>query len=380
MSPADAAWLQEALELARKGRGQSSPNPLVGAVIVRDGVVIGRGFHIYTNRKHAEILALEEAAAHSPEGARGATLYINLEPCSHQGRTPPCTDALIAAGIARVVASMEDPNPLVKGDGFRKLRAAGLTVEIDQETSSAARKLNEAFVHFMQTRRPLVTLKTALTLDGKIAAPDDNRGWITSETARAHVQGLRHECDAILTGIGTALADDPLLTDRSGLPRSHPLLRVVLDSRLRLPIESRLVASCQDDVAVVTTSAAPPEKRKALEKFGVKVLVFDGPFGRADVRSTINWLGEQRWLSVLVEAGSHLNWSVLEAQCADKIFFYYAPKILGGTQSLSMAGGIGRRRRADAIRVRDVELHPIARDEFAVEAYVVKEMNVHGDR
>jgi diaminohydroxyphosphoribosylaminopyrimidine deaminase/5-amino-6-(5-phosphoribosylamino)uracil reductase len=275
---------------------------------------------------------------------------------------------------------MEDPNPLVKGDGFRKLRAAGLTVEIDQETSSAARKLNEAFVHFMQTRRPLVTLKTALTLDGKIAAPDDNRGWITSETARAHVQGLRHECDAILTGIGTALADDPLLTDRSGLPRSHPLLRVVLDSRLRLPIESRLVASCQDDVAVVTTSAAPPEKRKALEKFGVKVLVFDGPFGRADVRSTINWLGEQRWLSVLVEAGSHLNWSVLEAQCADKIFFYYAPKILGGTQSLSMAGGIGRRRRADAIRVRDVELHPIARDEFAVEAYVVKEMNVHGDR
>ncbi len=231
----------------------------------------------------------------------------------------------------------------------------------------------------MRTRRPLVTLKTALTLDGKIAAPDDNRGWITSETARAHVQSLRHACDAILTGIGTALADDPLLTDRSGLPRSHPLLRVVLDSRLRLPIASRLVASCQDDVAVVTTSAAPAEKRKALEKAGVKVLVFDGPFGRADVRRTIDWLGEQRWLSVLVEAGSHLNWSVLEAECADKIFFYYAPKILGGTQSMSMAGGIGRRRRIDAIRLRDVQLHPIAPDEFAVEAYVVKELDVHGD-
>jgi diaminohydroxyphosphoribosylaminopyrimidine deaminase/5-amino-6-(5-phosphoribosylamino)uracil reductase len=231
----------------------------------------------------------------------------------------------------------------------------------------------------MRTRRPLVTLKTALTLDGKIAAPDDNRGWITSETARAHVQLLRHECDAILTGIGTALADDPLLTDRSGLPRSRPLLRVVLDSRLRLPIASRLVTSCHNDVAVVTTSAAAAEKRDALEKAGVKVLVFDGPFGRADVRQTIEWLGEQKMLSVIVEAGSHLNWSVLEAECVDRVFFYYAPKILGGTQSLSMAGGIGRRRRVDAIRVRDVQLHPIAPDEFAVEGYVVKELDVHRD-
>ena len=380
MSGTDSAWLREALELAAKGRGQTSPNPMVGALIVRDGKAIGRGFHIYANRKHAEIVAIEAAAAHSPEGARGATLYINLEPCSHHGRTPPCADAVIEAGIARVVASMEDPNPIVSGDGFRKLRAAGVEIEIDRETTAAARKLNEAFVHYMETRRPLVTLKTALTLDGKIAAPDDNRGWITSETARAHVQGLRHACDAILTGIGTALADDPLLTDRSGLPRSHPLLRVVLDSRLRLPAESRLVQTCHEDVAVVTTSAASPEKRKALENAGVRVLVFDGPFGRADVRRTIDWLGEQRCLSVVVEAGSHLNWAVLEAECADKIFFYYAPKILGGTQSLPMAGGIGRRRRADAIRVRDVQLHPIAPDEFAVEAYVVKELNVHGDR
>lgn len=372
---ADAGYLREALELARKGRGQTSPNPMVGAVLVRDGEVVGRGCHIYANRKHAEILALEEAGGRT----RGATLYLNLEPCSHQGRTPPCADALIAAGVARVVASMQDPNPLVAGDGFRKLRTAGIEVEVHQESAAAARKLNEAFVHFIGTRRPLVTLKTALTLDGKISAPDDNRGWITSETARAHVQGLRHECDAILTGIGTALADDPLLTDRSGLPRSHPLLRVVLDSRLRLPIESRLVTSCQEDVAVVTTSAAPAEKRRGLEKAGVKVLVFDGRSGRADVRSTIDWLGEQKKLSCLVEAGSHLNWSVLEAECADKIFFYYAPKILGGTQSLPMAGGIGRRRRIDAIRVRNVQLHPISPDEFAVEAYVVKELDVHGD-
>jgi len=372
----DRDWLHEALELARKGRGQTSPNPMVGAVLVRDGEVVGRGFHIYSNRKHAEIVALDEAG----ERARGATLYINLEPCSHQGRTPPCADAVIAAGVKRVVASLEDPNPLVAGDGFRRLRQAGVEVEVDEASAAEARRLNEAFVHFMKTRRPLVTLKTALTLDGKISAPDDNRGWITSETARAHVQLLRHECDALVTGIGTALADDPLLTDRTGLPRSRPLLRVVLDSRLRLPIDSRLVTSCESDVVVVTTSAAPAEKRKALEHAGLKVLVFDGRSGRADVRQTVEWLGQQNLLSVIVEAGSHLNWSVLEEECADKVFFYYAPKILGGTQSLSMAGGIGRRRRVDAILIRDLELHPIARDEFAVEGYVVKEMDVHGNR
>jgi diaminohydroxyphosphoribosylaminopyrimidine deaminase/5-amino-6-(5-phosphoribosylamino)uracil reductase len=372
----DAAFLNEALELARKGVGQTSPNPMVGAVIVRDGQVIGRGFHVYNNLKHAEIVALEEAG----EAARGATLYLNLEPCSHQGRTPPCAEAIAAAGIARVVASMEDPNPLVKGDGFAKLRAAGIAVEIDKESAPAASKLNEAFVHFMRTRRPLVTLKTALTLDGKISAPDDNSGWITSEIARGHVQMLRHSCDAILTGIGTALADNPMLTDRSGLPRSRPLLRVVLDSRLRLGCDSRLVASCKDDLAVITTSAASPERRKSLEKAGVMVMVFDGPLGRVDIRSTIDWLGGQKMLSVIVEAGSHLNWAVLEAECADKIFFYYAPKILGGMQSLPMAGGIGRRRRVDAIRVRDLELHPISRDEFAVEGYVVKELDVYGDR
>ena len=371
----DADFLREALDLARKGRGQASPNPMVGAVIVRDGQVVGRGYHVYQNVKHAEIVALEEAG----EAARGATLYINLEPCSHQGRTGPCADALIAAGIARVVASMKDPNPLVAGDGFAKLRNAGIAVEIDEQSAPAARKLNEAFVHFMRTRRPLVTLKTALTLDGKISAPDDNSGWITSEIARAHVQMLRHDCDAILTGIGTALADDPLLTDRSGLPRSRPLLRVVLDSRLRLPSDSKLVMSCNNDLAVITTSAASQEKREALEKAGVKVMVFDGPLGRVDIRRTIDWLGSQALLSVIVEAGSHLNWAVLDAECADKIFFYYAPKILGGMQSLPMAGGIGRRRRADAIVLRDLELHSISKDEFAVEAHVVKELDVYGD-
>src|SRR6266481_7411041 len=246
-----ADFLREALDLARRGKGQTSPNPAVGAVLVRDGKVVGRGFHTYGGLKHAEILALDEAGAR----ARGATLYINLEPCSHQGRTGPCADALIAAGVSRVIAAMPDPNPQVAGEGFRKLRAAGIVVETAEEFVAEAEKLNEDFVHFMRTGRPLVTLKTALTLDGKIAAPDDNRGWITSEVARAHVQQLRHDTDAILTGIGTLLSDDCLLTDRTGLQRSRPLLRIVIDSQLRMPPHSKMLGSCRDDVVIVATSA-----------------------------------------------------------------------------------------------------------------------------
>jgi len=338
-------------------------------VLVRDGEVVGRGFHTYAGKKHAEIHALEQAG----ERARDAALYINLEPCSHQGRTGPCVDALIAAGVGRVIAAMQDPNPLVAGDGFRKLRSAGVEVEIASEFTAPAEKLNEDFVHFMRTGRPLVTLKAALTLDGKIAAPDDNRGWITSEVARAHVQQLRHNADAILTGVGTVLADDCLLTDRTGLPRSRPLLRVVADSQLRIPLDSKMVAGAKDDLAVVTTSAASAERRKALESRGVRVVPFDGPGGRTDLRRLVEWLGEEKRLSLVIEAGSMLNWAALDSGIADKVFFYYAPKILGGTESLPMAGGTGRRRRMDAILLHNIQLHPIANDEFAVEGYIRKE-------
>ncbi len=356
--------MKEAVTLALKGRGQASPNPMVGAILERDGIIVGQGFHTYVGVSHAEVLALEQAGAQ----ASGATLYITLEPCSHQGRTGPCADALIAAGVIKVVAASEDPNPLVAGKGFQKLREAGIEVSIEQ--SAEADKLNEAFFHFMRYRRPLVTLKTALTLDGKIAAPDDNRGWITSSTAREHVQQVRHDSDAILTGIGTVLADDCFLTDRSGLPRGRPLMRVVLDSRLRLPLNSRMVTSVENDLTVIATSAAPVERKQQLEERGVTVLIFDGASGRADIVQAVNWLGGQRYLSLLVEAGSKVNWAVLEAECVDKVFFYYAPKILGGTESLPMAGGLGRRRRADAINVERVTLHSIASNEFAVEGYV----------
>jgi diaminohydroxyphosphoribosylaminopyrimidine deaminase/5-amino-6-(5-phosphoribosylamino)uracil reductase len=368
----DAAFMREALDLARKGRAQVSPNPLVGAVVVRDGQVVGRGFHTYAGVRHAEALAVAEAG----EQARGATVYLNLEPCSHHGRTPPCVDALIAAGVVRVVAPLADPNPQVAGEGFRKLRVAGIEVEMAGEFAVEAEKLNEPFFHFMRTGRPLVTLKTAITLDGKISAPDDNRGWITSERARAHVQQVRHDHDAILTGIGTVLADDPLLTDRSGLPRGRPLLRVVMDSLLRLPLESKMARSVSEqDLLLVTTSASSPERRKLLEARGIRVLVFDGPTGRADLRSIIDWLGRQQYLSLMIEAGSKLNWTALESACVDRIFFYYGPKILGGLEALPLAGGIGRRRRSDAIRVHGIVIHPIPPDEFAVEGY----LDVHWD-
>ena len=369
-------YLEEALDLAAKGEGQVSPNPAVGAVIERDGEVVGRGFHTWAAVKHAEVLALEEAR----ERARGATLYVSLEPCSHHGRTPPCIDAILAAGIRKIVAPVEDPNPQVAGRGFTRLRDAGVEVELDVRLASRATDLNEAFFHFMRTGRPLVMLKAAVTLDGKIAAPDDGMpgftpGWITSETARAHVQTLRHKSDAILTGIGTVLADNCLLSDRSGQPRSRPLLRIVLDSQLRLPVDSRLVASAKSDVLAITTSAGSAERRKKLEAVGVRVELLERRDGRASLQGVIELLARERYLSMMIEAGSKVNWSALESGIADKIFFYYAPKILGGIHSLPVAGGVGMRQRKDALQFRDVRLHSIATDEFAVEAWLTHRAN-----
>lgn len=361
-------YMEEALELAARGRGLTSPNPAVGAVVVRDGAVAGRGFHTWAGVDHAEIVALREAG----EAARGATLYVTLEPCSHQGRTPPCVEAILRAGVARVVAAMQDPNPEVSGHGFEKLRARGVEVLLEESHTAAAERLNEPFVHFMRTERPLVTIKAALTLDGKIAAPQDNYGWITSEIARADVQQARHYSDAILTGLGTVVEDDCLLTDRSGLGRSRPLLRIVLDSQLRIPLTAKIVTSAQGDVLVVGTSAAAPERRAALEAAGIQVLIADGAGGRTNPHEVIEYLARERYLSLMIEAGAKVNWTMLDEQVADKILFYYAPKILGGLKSLPVIGGQGRMRRADAILLERVAIHPVSTDEFAVEAYVSK--------
>jgi diaminohydroxyphosphoribosylaminopyrimidine deaminase/5-amino-6-(5-phosphoribosylamino)uracil reductase len=364
----DVHYMEEALKAAEMGLGQTSPNPAVGAVVVKNGEVVGRGYHTWSGVKHAEILALEEAG----EASRGATMFVTLEPCSHEGRTGPCADALVNAGITKVVSPLRDPNPLVSGKGFQRLMDAGIEVVVDGVHTERAEKLNEPFAHFMRTGLPLVTVKAAVTLDGKIAAPQDNDGWITSETARSHVQQLRHRTDAILTGISTVLNDDCLLTDRSGLPRSRPLLRVVLDSQLRIPLKSKMVAGVNNDLLVVGTSAAPPERRRMLEGCGVQVMIADDPRGRTDIRALLAHLSKGRYQSLMIEAGSKVNWAFLDSGIADKIFFYYAPKILGGLESLPVAGGSGRRTRSDAILMERVTLHHISKEEFAVEAYLTK--------
>lgn len=367
--------MREALALARQGTALASPNPMVGAVIVDpNGVVVGRGFHTYDGIKHAEVLAIEEAG----EKARGATLYLNLEPCSHQGRTGPCADAVIAAGIKRVFAAMEDPNPQVNGQGIEKLRAARLDVHVGLLEDEAG-YLNEAFAKFARTKQPLVTLKAGMTLDGKIAPPAGDPltpvaadpTWITSAEARAHVQELRHKMDAILVGVGTVIADDPLLTDRTGFPRRRRLLRVVLDSRLRLPLESRLVKTVRDEDLIVFCSFAEEKRKAELEKRGIHVcqVATAKQAGHPDFEHVLRKLGEMNILSVLVEGGANVNWVALENRLVDKVFLYYAPKILGGEHAVPLAGGRGFRNMNEAAQVTDIRLHRFGED-FAVEGYL----------
>jgi len=368
----DEQFLRCALELARQGIGLTSPNPCVGALLVNSkGKVVGSGTHTYDGVKHAEILALEQAG----KKARGATLYINLEPCCHQGRTAPCVDAVIAAGVRRVVACMQDPNPQVKGRGFAKLRAA--RIEVTKGLLEAdAQLLNEAFTKYVQHHTPFITLKAAMTLDGKIAPPTNSNAkgahatWITSETARAHVQELRHQNDAILVGVGTVIADDPLLTDRSGRPRRRPLLRVILDSRLRLPLDSRVVKTAQDDLLVLC-SFAEEKKKRQLQRRGIRVEQISPPTaeGHPDLPAVVRHLGQEEITSVMIEGGAIVNWAALDSKIVDKVFLYYAPKILGGGNSVPLAAGAGFHAIGDAAQIHSIRLHRFGED-FAVEGYL----------
>jgi diaminohydroxyphosphoribosylaminopyrimidine deaminase/5-amino-6-(5-phosphoribosylamino)uracil reductase len=378
-SEQDERFMRQALELARRGAALASPGARVGAVITdSSGNLVGSGSYTFEGVKHAEILALEQAGPR----ARGGAIYINLEPHCHQGRTPPCTDALIAAGIKRVVAAMPDPNPKVAGKGFEQLRTAGIAVETGLFEADA-RRINEAFARFIVTGLPLVTLKSGMTLDGKIAPPPGDSlnpsalgatgatgGWITSEEARAHVQQLRYESDAIMVGVGTIIADDPLLTDRTGLPRRLPLLRVVLDSRLRCPLDSRLVKTAQDDV-LIFCSFAEEKKRRLLEERGIRVeqVPLGSSDGRPDLMKIAERLGELGITSLLIEGGALVNWAALAAGVVDKVFLYYAPKILAGGGSVPFAGGEGFRRLSEAAQVRNIVLHRFGED-FAVEGYL----------
>jgi diaminohydroxyphosphoribosylaminopyrimidine deaminase/5-amino-6-(5-phosphoribosylamino)uracil reductase len=377
---ADEQHIRRALSLARMGTALASPNPCVGAVVLDEaGNVVGEGFHTYAGVRHAEVLALEAAG----EKARGGTLYLNLEPCCHEGRTGPCVDAVLTAAVKRVVVAMRDPNPLVCGKSLEKLRGAGVEVA-EGVLEDEARKLSEAFAKYIRTKLPLVTLKAGMTLDGKIAPPPGESanpsalgaggasgGWITSVEARAHVQELRHASDAILVGVGTIVADDPLLTDRTGLERRRPLVRVILDSRLRLPLESRLVKTARQDV-IVFSSFAEEKKKQQLEDRGIRVVQVPlGPSGdgRPDLGKVLEHLGGMEITSLIIEGGALVNWAALVAGAVDKVFLYYAPKILAGTGSVPFAGGRGFRRMSDAAQVKNITLHRFGED-FAVEGYI----------
>jgi diaminohydroxyphosphoribosylaminopyrimidine deaminase/5-amino-6-(5-phosphoribosylamino)uracil reductase len=393
LSQQDHELLSLALDLAREGVALTSPNPSVGAIVAdSSGQVVGEGFHTYEGRKHAEVLALE----HARERAKGGTLYLTLEPCSHVGRTGPCTEAVIASGVKRVVVAMTDPNPNVAGRGIDRVRAAGIRVDIAEgELHNQARKINEGFAKYIQHHTPLVTLKAGMTLDGKIAPPpgeQDNPtalgaggatgGYITSEEARAHVQTLRHQSDAILVGVGTIIADDPLLTDRTGLSRRRPLLRVIIDSRLRLSVDSRVVKTAKNDV-IVFCAFAEEKRRRELEAHGVTVeqilpgayahIVGGAPIrsgeGRPNMRAVVQRLGELEITSLLIEGGALVNWAALASGIVDKIFLYYAPKILAGTGAVPFASGEGFRHLTEAAHVKNVSLHRFGED-FAVEGYL----------
>lgn len=362
----DIRFLQHALALARKGVGLASPNPMVGCVIVKDGQIAGEGFHQYEWKDHAEIVALKSAG----EKARGATLYVSLEPCNHTGRTGPCTDAIIKAGAARVVMAMRDTNPKVRGLGLETLQVAGVQAELGPgDVELDAKELNEAFFKFQATGTPFVTLKSALTLDGQLALPKQRkgkeRGWISSEESRAEVQRLRHASDALLTGIGTILADDPLLTDRSGRERRRRLLRVILDSRLRLSPASRIVKTLDDDLLVFTAASLKDSKARKLQNAGVEIVRLPARRGQIDLKAVMKELGRREILSVLLESGPALNGGALAAKVVDKLFLFYAPK-LAGRATVPFVRGDFPAPRIHALHYREREFG----GDFAVEAWL----------
>ena len=346
----DSSWMRHALELARRGIGLCSPNPVVGCVIVdRNGELAGEGWHEYELKDHAEVVALRAAG----EKARGGAAYVTLEPCNHTGRTGPCTEALIKAGVARVVAATVDPNPLVAGGGIATLRAAGIETRVGV-CEEEARRLNEGFACWIQHKRPFVLMKVAMTLDGRIAPPAGVHTarepyWITGEESRAAVQTLRWRADAVLTGIGTVLADDPLLTDRSGMLRRRPLLRVVLDSALRIPLDSKLVKSAREDVLVCTVSndGARIEEIRAR---GVRVEILEAESGQVPLEKVLDLLGSEGILTLLTETGSRLNTALLGAGLVDRLQLFVSSQMMGA-DAVSAFGGMGRFAKLGPVEV-----------------------------
>jgi diaminohydroxyphosphoribosylaminopyrimidine deaminase / 5-amino-6-(5-phosphoribosylamino)uracil reductase len=355
-------YMKRALALARRGVGKTAPNPAVGCVLVRDGDIVGDGWHRKAGTPHAEIHALASAGAR----ACGATVYVTLEPCSHFGQTGPCVDALIRAGVARVFVGMSDPNPLVNGKGVALLRAAGIPIHVgilEQE----CRALNEPFIKHVITGLPFVILKSAMTLDGKTATACGDSKWITSEKSRKYVHKLRAVVDAVMVGVGTVAADDPLLTCRMGVTGKDPL-RIVVDSSLRIPREAKVLRTASAVKTVVATTVHDSELCAAVTDSGAELLVCRAVSGKVDLFDLFEQLGKRGIQSVLLEGGSQLAGAAVRQRLIDKFLLFYAPKILGGDDGFGLCAGSGVASMGDAYRLRDVRITRFD-DDFLVTGY-----------
>jgi diaminohydroxyphosphoribosylaminopyrimidine deaminase/5-amino-6-(5-phosphoribosylamino)uracil reductase len=361
----DETYMRMAIDLAEQGRGWTSPNPMVGAVIVKDGKVVGKGFHQAAGGPHGEIHALNDAG----EKARGATLYVTLEPCNHTGRTPPCTQAILKGGIKRVVAGMKDPNPQVTGGGLAFLKSQGLDVSAGI-CEDECRRLNEIFIKYVTTSLPFVILKCAATLDGRIATRTGDSKWITNPLSRQFAHELRHTVDAIMVGVGTVLKDNPQLTTRlEGRKGSDPI-RIVLDTHLSISPNARLLHLASDsDTLIVTSSAPPAEKKRMLERPGVRFLALDDAEGQIDLTALVRELGRMGVASLLIEGGSRVNGSALRAGIVDKIYIFYAPKIYGGDDGVPICAGPGLELMEQSMQIKDVSVHRFE-DDVMIEGYL----------
>jgi diaminohydroxyphosphoribosylaminopyrimidine deaminase / 5-amino-6-(5-phosphoribosylamino)uracil reductase len=357
-------YLRRAISLAKKGLGWVNPNPLVGAVIVKNGRIIGEGYHAYYGGPHAEATALENAT----ESVKGATMYVTMEPCSHHGKTPPCTDPIIRKGIRKVVVGMKDPNPLVNGKGLKILADAGIEVETGVE-ESAVLKMNELFVKYIVTGRPFCTLKTAMTLDGKIATVENASKWISCEDSRKVVHELRQQYSAVMVGINTVLYDDPLLNTRRIRKKSKDPLKVIVDSSGRIPMEAKVLKTDPQLVVLATTDKIDVKKKQALERLGVQVLVCPQNEEKVDLETLMFLLGKMGIDSVLLEGGSTIAFSALIHGIVDKVVSFIAPKIIGGADAPSPVGGKGLSSMEDAIGVTGWNSRKIGTD-ILIEGYI----------
>ena len=365
MLESDEKFMKLALSLAEKGRGYVNPNPLVGAVIVKDGKVIGEGYHTAFGKSHAEIEAINSAT----EDIKGATMYVTLEPCCHQGKTPPCTEAIIKNQLARVVVATTDPNPLVSGSGIAKLKQSNIEITVGV-LEEMAKIQNEVFIHYMTTNLPFAILKYAMSLDGKIACHTGDSKWITSEKSRTDVHRLRSSVSAVVTGIGTILSDDASLNVRLIDSKGKEPHRIVVDSAARISLDAKILnLDSKSDTYIAVTEAASDEKLRKLEDYGAKIIMTKSKDGKVDLEELWKELGFLGMDSILIEAGEQLNAALLEAKLVNKIRAYIAPKIIGGTNAKSPIGGYGASNMSEAINLKYMNVDYVEND-FVVEGYI----------